>query len=63
MDLAKAIRFALYDLPSDKPKDTPGKWYKTKSIGLDGSRNKKDLVLMDEKAVKIKEQNMHTTHF
>jgi hypothetical protein len=25
----KQFFFAIYDLPSDKPKDTPGKWYKT----------------------------------
>ena len=25
----KQFFLAIYDLPSDKPKDTPGKWYKT----------------------------------
>jgi hypothetical protein len=25
----KQLFFAIYDLPSDKPKNTPGKWYKT----------------------------------
>jgi len=32
MNKKKSIKqffFAIYDLPSDKPKDIPGKWYKT----------------------------------